>query len=121
MGIILELPPRRWCDLAALATSTTSDRTRTSSRPVRLIASAGSLTADVRAALVRSVCVLRAITGSTCWRTASCPTIFMRWSLAFGQTRIFRKFTAMFKQRSAFDHAAKRKGQLWQEGYLEHI
>jgi len=33
----------------------------------------------------------------------------------------FRKFTAMFKQRSAFDHAAKRKGRLWQEGYLEHI
>src|SRR5689334_12294982 len=33
----------------------------------------------------------------------------------------FRRFTAMFKQRSAFAHAAKRKGRSWQEGYLEHI
>src|SRR5712671_1576895 len=33
----------------------------------------------------------------------------------------FRRHMSMFKQRSAFDHVAKRAGRLWQEGYLEHI
>jgi hypothetical protein len=31
----------------------------------------------------------------------------------------FRRFTAMFKQRSAFDHVRNRRGRLWQEGYFE--
>jgi putative transposase len=31
----------------------------------------------------------------------------------------FRRFTAMFKQRSAFDHLRRRSGRLWQEGYFE--
>jgi putative transposase len=33
----------------------------------------------------------------------------------------FQRFAAMFKQRSAFDHLAKREGRLWQEGYQEHV
>src|SRR5438105_8735972 len=31
----------------------------------------------------------------------------------------FRRFTAMFKQRSAFNHLNCRRGRLWQEGYFE--
>jgi len=27
----------------------------------------------------------------------------------------------MFKQRSGFDHLAKREGRLWQEGFFEHV
>ena len=33
----------------------------------------------------------------------------------------FRRFVSMFKQRSAFEHLKRRKGRLWQEGYLEHV
>jgi putative transposase len=31
----------------------------------------------------------------------------------------FRRFAAMFKQRSGFDHLGRRAGRLWQEGYFE--
>jgi REP-associated tyrosine transposase len=31
------------------------------------------------------------------------------------------KCMAMFKQRSAFNHARKHGGRLWQEGYFEHV
>lgn len=33
----------------------------------------------------------------------------------------FRKFVAMFKQRSAFDNLRLRPGRLWQEGYFERV
>jgi len=33
----------------------------------------------------------------------------------------FRRFTAMFKQRSAFEHLSRRPGRLWQEGYFDRV
>jgi putative transposase len=33
----------------------------------------------------------------------------------------FRRFTAMFKQRTAFDHLSRRAGRLWQEGYYDRV
>jgi putative transposase len=33
----------------------------------------------------------------------------------------FRRFVAMFKQRSAFDHIGRRSGRLWQEGFYERV
>jgi hypothetical protein len=33
----------------------------------------------------------------------------------------FRRFVAMFKQRTAFRFAQDRGGALWQEGFFEHV
>jgi putative transposase len=33
----------------------------------------------------------------------------------------FRKFTSMFKQRSAYQYRCAGSGQLWQEGYYERV
>jgi putative transposase len=33
----------------------------------------------------------------------------------------FKKFVAMFKQRSGFNHRRESGGHLWQENYFEHV
>jgi REP element-mobilizing transposase RayT len=33
----------------------------------------------------------------------------------------FLKYVAMFKQRTAFEHASRGRGRLWQAGFFEHV
>ena len=33
----------------------------------------------------------------------------------------FKRFAAMFKQRSSFDYKKVRRARLWQEGFYDHV
>jgi putative transposase len=72
-----------------------------------------------------SVCaeLLRTAAGYTCAVIAYClmPDHLHALIEGVAENSDFRKFVAMFKQRTSYAHRRRSEKKLWQEGYYDHV